>query len=122
MKFTEQYKNLNNVPVNVQFTAQTENIYKASLSDEVKKILSLSEETMLYDDKPLLRKLSSAEIIEANEDLEVDFIGQSLLPVFDMGDNDFVVFDFAENRWCLFNIVDEIKFKEEEDLLLVMGI
>ena len=62
------------------------------------------------------------EIINATADLEVDFVAHALLPIFDIGDNDFVVFDFSENCWCLFNIVDEIKFRKTKDLINVLNI
>lgn len=44
-----------------------------------------------------LRVLSASEIIQAEEDLHVNFIEKQFLPVADCGDNNFVVYHFADN-------------------------
>ena len=86
--------------------------YKFRLSDELKRIISLNQEAVFYDDRDILRGLSNAETLNATEDLEVDFVGKSILPLFDIGDNDFIVFDFSDDCWYLFNIVDEVSLRK----------
>lgn len=122
MKLVERLDEINTIQVNEPFIQQIENIYRNELPEEVKRIVSLSGETMFYNDKPILRGLSNSEILNASEDLEVDFVSQSLLPVFDIGDNDFAAYDFSERCWCLFNIIDEIKFRKSNSLLTVLAI
>jgi hydrogenase maturation factor HypE len=117
MKLREALEKISDVLVNDDFVSDIENLYEESLSDELKKIVSLNRETEFYDDRDLLRALSNTEVLNATEDLSVDFVGISLLPLFDVGDNDFVCFDFNEKCWYLFNIVDEVKFKKSASIV-----
>jgi len=112
MKLKEQLEKINDVQINEAFVNQVEGLYNKKIPDDVKKIISISSETVFYDDRPLLRGLSNSEIINAKDDLDVDFVSMLLLPIFDLGDNDFVTFDFSDNSWFLFNIVEEVKFKK----------
>ena len=116
MKLKDLLEKINDVPLNESLTKRIEARYKTKLSDEIKKIVSLSQETVFYEDRVLLRGLSNLEILNATEDLSVDFVGKSLLPLFDVGDNDFISYDFSENCWYMFNIVDEVKFKKASSI------
>ena len=112
MKLREILMRPSEVTADEAFVQNIESLYNASLSDEVKKIISLSQDVTFYEDKEIMRSLSNFEILNASDILQVDFIDKSLLPIFDIGDNDFIVFDLSENCWYLFNIVDEVKFKK----------
>ena len=120
MNFRKIFANIYEMPIDEALVEQVQKNYEMELPQVVKHILSLHHEVSFYDDIPLLRGLSFHEILTANEDLKVDFIAQSLLPVFDIGDNDFVVYDFSEQVWCLFNIVDEVKFRKSSDILTLI--
>lgn len=109
MKLKDKLINIVNVQIDTGFVAQLERAYGV-LPIEVKRLVSLNKETISYDDFSLLRSLSHAEITDASSDMAVDFIGKGLLPLFDVGDNDYIVYDVAEKTWCRFNIVDEVKF------------
>ena len=120
MKLKNKLSDLSNVTVDNSFVSNLEKEYASSLPDKVKLIVSINEETVFYEDFPLLRSLSHAEITDASSDMAVDFIGKKILPLFDMGDNDYIVYDITEKVWCMFNIVDDVKFgscKELIDLL-----
>jgi len=116
MRLSEILKKLSEVTTDEAFVQSIESVYNARLSDEVKKIISLNQDAIFYEDKEIMRSLSNSEILNASEDLQVDFLGKSLLPVFDIGDNDFIIFDLSEDCWYLFNIVDEVKFKKAKSL------
>jgi len=116
MKLKDTLSKLSDVKIDTGFVVQIETMYGKSISDEIKFIISISNEAVFYDDFPLLRSLSHAEIIDASEDMAVDFIGIDILPLFDVGDNDYIVFDFSEKTWCKFNIVDEAKFSEANNI------
>jgi hypothetical protein len=108
-------------PIRESLTDQLEAMYKVQLPEVVRRVVSLIEsKAVFYDDRDILRSLSDCEILTASEDLSMDFVGKSLLPLFDIGDNDFIVFDLSENCWYLFNIADEVKFKRSEDILLYL--
>jgi hypothetical protein len=92
-------------------------MYKVQLPEAVKRVVSIiGSNTLFYEDKDILRSLSESEVLNATKDLSVDFVGKSLLPLFDIGDNDFIVYDLSEKCWYLFDIVDEVKFKKSEDI------
>lgn len=62
------------------------------------------------------RLLSYDEILNAEEELQVEFGKQGILPLIDRGENDFISYGTKDGTWFVFNIVDEIKFKEKESL------
>lgn len=92
--------------------------------DEIKNFLDTKYADILnkYKDNKNARLLLAQEIIDASEDMQVDFESFSLIPVFDIFDNDFICFQIKNGKWCVFNIVDEISFKTDktlEELLLL---
>jgi bacterioferritin (cytochrome b1) len=112
MYIKEFIRQLQEIPINEKVVASIEEKYGCHLSVEAKKIVSFSQDGYFFDDDDLYRILALDEIINAKEELHVDFIQQELLPVIDTGDNNFIVFDFGKNRWCKFNIVDETRYRE----------
>jgi hypothetical protein len=102
--------------INVQVVEKIEQSYEVGLNDYIKKVLSINPNGLLFVSDDILRLLSHTEILEAPKDLSVDFIGLKLIPIFDTGDNDYIVFDIENNCWCKFNIVDAIKFKQRQSL------
>ena len=116
MKLKNTISKLNDVKIDNDFITQLENMYNAVLPDVVKRIASLSKDMVPYEDFSLLRGLSHAEIIDASADMSVDFISKHLIPFFDVGDNDFIVYDVVEQTWYKFNIADEVKFSKVQNL------
>lgn len=116
MKLINALNELNKIKTDSLFVEKIELQYKIILPDNIRKIISLNKNGAFYDDLSFLRALSHDEIVGAAEELLVDFIGINLLPIFDSGDNDFIVFDLVEQCWYKFNIVDEIKFSKALDL------
>jgi len=104
--------------VDEDFINQIETLYNSAFSEDLKRIFSLCGEVIFLEDEAhdFLRVLSRKEIISASQDLEIDFVDLMLIPLIDTGDNDFIAYDLGENHWCMFNIVDEIKFKENQSL------
>jgi len=62
------------------------------------------------------RLLSLEEILDCNEDLQVDFSSVGLVPIFDIYDNDYICYQTKNGKWCVFNIVDSISFKNDSTL------
>ena len=97
---------------------QAENAYGFSLPTVVKQMLSFSKESIFFDDE--WRTLSLAEVLDAQDDLHVDFKASGLLPLIDCGENDFIVYHAGDNSWSKYNIVDEVAFDRKtrfEELL-----
>lgn len=85
-------------------------VYGDVKNQAVRKLISQADETVFLDGD--WRALSYSEILDAETDLHVSFSAQSLLPLFDCGDNDFVVYHLTEDNWSKFNIVDETVFSK----------
>lgn len=86
--------------------------YGIKLPMNVQKIVSCSRESIFFENG--WRTLSAKEVLEASEDLHVDFGTLKVLPLFDTGDNDFIVYCFTSDSWAKFNIIDECFFKQKK--------
>lgn len=114
----EYLKVLADVKVDKKKTEKIALIYAEKLPEIILKIVSNAEEPVFLEDG--YRVLSYAEIIDAEKDLHIGFKGMSIIPLVDCGENDFVVYNFNDNIWSKFNIIDETFFKKKnklEDLL-----
>jgi len=117
MKLKETLNKLVNVIINEDFVKRVEAMYSREIPDEIKRIVSINKDTVFYDDFPLLRGLSHSEIFDSSHDMSVDFIHKGIIPLFDVGDNDYIVYDVLEKRWYTFNIVNEVKFNKASSLI-----
>lgn len=86
-----------------------ENIYKTKLPEYIKRIISNCDETIFFDKE---RMLSFNEIANAETDLHVNFVGFHLIPLVDCMNNDFIVYNFENDSWSKFNIIEECTFKK----------
>lgn len=91
-----------------------EDRYQMSLPEVLKDIISNSREPVFLEDD--VRILSISEILNANKTLSVDFIALGMIPFADCYDNDFAVY-CRDGKWAIFNIIDECKFDETDDIL-----
>ena len=62
------------------------------------------------------RVLSLSEILDANNDMQVDFISLKLIPIIDCFDNDIICYDLNYKNWTMFNIAENIKFNSKKSL------
>ena len=92
-----------------------EGTYGYSLPEDLQRLISMSEESIFFDDD--FRTLSQIEIIQAEEDLHVDFSQKGLLPLIDCGDNDLIVYHLKNGLWSKFNITDGTIFKQRGSLV-----
>ena len=117
MNSKEYLSKIQNTSIAINTVKTIEKLYGDIKNDIVKKILSRMVEmnnTEFLDNG--YRVLDYEEIIDADDDLHVDFSSKGLLPLFDCSDNDFIVYDVNNNEWLKFNIVDEVKFRENSEL------
>lgn len=96
-------------------TILVEALYNTKLPELIKRIVSNSNDDPIFLENEI-RVLSLPEIIHAESELHVDFKEKGIIPLFDCGNNDFIVYHFKEKIWSKFNIIDEISFKKEENL------
>ena len=99
--------------IDLQRVEQIENVYKVSLPELAKHIISFKEKDMFFDD---YRILSYEEILTANEELHVPFTEERIIPFIDCMDNDFIVYDIDNKSLTKYNIVEKIKFGKIADL------
>ncbi|MDR1916116.1 MAG: SMI1/KNR4 family protein [Synergistaceae bacterium] len=107
---------LQNYAANSTSVKKIEEKYSAKLPLEAIKILSVSDESTSLNDKSIFRILSLGEILDASDDMAVDFISKGLIPIIDVGDNDYISLDYNNQKWCLFNIADEIIFDTKDSV------
>jgi len=117
MKLRDALARLNNVEIDKTVIGEIETLYKTTLSNELKKVISLNKAGVSYDDKSVFNGLSSNAIINAYNDLYIDFVGLNLLPLFDIGDNEYIVYDLKKRCYALYDISDDDEYSEESDLL-----
>jgi hypothetical protein len=107
------------VKINVPFVQKLEQIVKKTLPEDLKKSLSFS--SGFYDtDKRMYRLLNTVELLDTKKYLGVDIVLNGKLPVFDIGDNDFICYDFNTNKYLVFNIIDQSSFFDEQTLHAVI--
>jgi hypothetical protein len=117
MKLKEALNKVDDASIDQTSVSKVEGKYGAKLSPEARKLLSVSRNTTVLEDKSIFRILSLAEILDASDDMAVDFVSQGLIPVIDVGDNDYITFDFRNQTWRMFNIVDEIAFDAKDSVV-----
>lgn len=113
MKTNEYLNSINNMKIDNSKVSIIEKTYAPISSDEVKKIISNCDDTLFIND---VRLLTFAEISDAEDELEIAFAEQKILPLFDCGDNDFIVYNLNEYNWSLYNIIDNCIFKTRSSL------
>ena len=89
---------------------EIERLYKAKLPAHAKDFIKFNETQFYNYNESSYRLLAVKEILNANEELEINFVKKELLPLFDTMDNDFICYDFQQDKFCLFNIIEDVKY------------
>ena len=111
------------VKVNDKFIDKCNSIFNAKI-DYIGKELSLKPGFYGNINKREIRKLSNDEILESKNALDFDFTIQSLIPIFDVMDNNYLCFDSRKKQFCIFNTIDEIASDYKDaimDLIDLLG-
>ena len=104
--------------VNSSALAKIEAKYGAVANDEAKRVLaSVKGSAVFFDDDGFYKLLSLDEIIDASDDMNVDFVAIGIIPIIDAGENDYISFDKNENAFCRFNIAEEFKYAKRNSIL-----
>jgi len=117
MRLRDAIAQLDRVEIDKAGTSEIEALYKTKLSGEVKKIISLNKDGVSYDDKSVFNGLSVKAILNAYNDLYVDFVDLQLLPLFDIGDSEYIVYNLKKRCYAIYDISDDDEYSEESDLL-----
>jgi len=113
-KNTDVYLKISkNKKIDEELVKLVEKTYNTKITDESVKCLISKKKASFYEN---YKVLSNSEIINANKDLKMDFIGKRILPLIDCSDNDFIVYNLNNKKWSMFNIVDGVSFKVRNSL------
>ncbi len=105
-----------NATPNASFMEVLKCKYGVSFPETIGRILSVLPQGGFLEGDDFCRVMSSSEIVSANETLHTDFAGKKLLPILDLGDNVFVVFDFSRHDFGRFSLNDELIYWRSEKL------
>lgn len=117
MKLAEVIRNADKIIIDNSLVSRVESTYSCKLPEFVKHILSIPEDGPNYEEQVILLKLSNNMILKATEEMNSDFISNHVLPLFDLGDNDYLCYDYSDRLWCMYNIVDDSAFNKHKDIL-----
>lgn len=84
--------------------------YSSRIPEQLQRIVSHADEPYFFEDGPHI--LSLAEMLGAEETLGVSFSDKHLVPVVDCCDGDYIVYDYDKEVWAIYNIVDDVSFKQ----------
>jgi lambda repressor-like predicted transcriptional regulator len=117
MKLRDALAKLDNVEIDRPITSEIETLYKAKFPGELLKVITLNKDGVSYDEKSVFNGLSVNAILNAYNDLYIDFVGLNLVPLFDIGDNEYIVYDLKKKCYALYDISEDDEYSEESDLL-----
>lgn len=110
----EEYMNqVKGLEINREKAAEVEKVYHTEFPLFVQAIISNVNQPVFLED---CRVLAYSEIINAKEDLKVDFAAKKIIPLIDCGENDFIVYHFDTKKWSMYNIIENCSFREKESL------
>lgn len=113
MSINEYIEKINTCMLNESNIKKIEAIYRCEINDILKKVVSYNSEPVFVDGN---RFISFNEIVYATEDLHVEFQKEKVIPVVDCMDNDFISYDYENQVWVKFNIIDKVKFDKRNTL------
>ena len=88
-------------------------VYKQEMPGEIVSILSIYKVPECFEDKEI-RTLSLREVLNAEEDFGVPFKSKGIVPIVDVGDNDYLVYNCKTKEWALYNVVDQLLFQQSK--------
>ena len=117
MKLRDALVKLDKVQIDKEAVSKIEALYKTKFSTELQKVISLNKEGVSYDDKSVFNGLSADAILNAYNDLYIDFVSLNLVPLFDIGDSEYIVYNTKKRCYALYDISDDDEYREASELL-----
>lgn len=81
-------------------------------NSELNEILNYCKDESIFFDKET-RLLSISEIINYKEELKIKM---DIIPIIDIYDNNYIVFDITNNQFAMMDISEEVIFKKLESI------
>jgi len=117
MNLKEEIKELDKVKIDDSLISKVEDLYEVKLSDELKRLISLNKEGVFYNDMGTLQGLSADDILDESDNLASECKELDLLPLFDIGDGIYIVYNLNKKCWSKFNVSEDDLFDEAQGLL-----
>ena len=111
---SQYLKDIEDTEINKRTVSKLEEMYDHNIPSIIQKMVSYSSSSTFFTNGT--RSLSVSEILDAHTDLDIDFRKLGIIPLFDCGDNDFIVYNFKNSTWSKFNITDNSFFKKSNSL------
>lgn len=89
-------------------------VYGEKISTLILQILSFSPTPTLFDENES-RTLSINEIINAEKGFGVPFKSNNYVPIAELGCDDYIIYNTETEKWCIYNIIDELVFDETSE-------
>ena len=93
--------------------------YSGRIPELLQRIVSHSDEPHFFDDGSHV--LSLAEMLGTEETLGISFSDKHLVPVVDCCDGDYIVYDYDKEVWAIYNMIDEVVFRQGDSLIELLG-
>lgn len=114
MTIKEYLDTLETVTINEERVAKLVDIYGEDIPNIVKQIASFDMDDYFLDDE--IRILSFEGIVFADEDLNARFKDARLIPLVDLMDGDYAVYNCVTSKWNMCNAYEGILFNEQDSL------
>ena len=103
---------------------EIELMYNTKLNDNslISKFISnLSEESVFYNStSKFLRQLDFDSVKHFNNEYGIDVVSRKLIPLFDIADAQFIVYDLKDGTWGILHIDDKEPYSKKKTLLEVL--
>ena len=111
----KQYIDLiKNTDINDETVACVEELFGVTLNGDIRRTVSVVLDDYFISEK--CRVISSKEILRTEEFVGVDFKDLNMIPLIDCKDDDYIVFNFETQKYEMYNIYDEVSFREADGL------
>ncbi|MTO50817.1 hypothetical protein GMC37_13140, partial [Turicibacter sanguinis] len=74
----------------------------------INHILSWEADFYLNENGRAFRRITQKERANSKEYLDFDFEKERLIPLFDLSDNNYIVYQTNKNSYGIFNLIDEV--------------
>ena len=115
----KQYTDLiKNIGIDEDAVSSVEELFGMSLNDDLKHIVSVVLDDYFIDEK--CRVISLKEILRTEDFIGVDFTELNMIPLVDCKDDDYIVFNFNTQKYEMYNIYEEVSFREANNLEMLL--
>lgn len=104
------------------YVAEIESLYGVNLKEDVAKFISNLKETSVFyaSSAKFLRQLSISSVKDFSKDYGVEMISKKLIPLFDISDAQFIVYDLDVSMWGCFHVDDDKPYYRSKSLLKLL--